>query len=98
MAQVSGSHLICRALKLEGVKNIFGLAGDPILPLLDVMSDQDFRIIDTRHEQGRRAYGRRLGAAHRTVGRLPVHDSRLCQCHLRVDQCAAHRRAAVLSR
>ena len=51
MAQVSGSHLICRALKLEGVKNIFGLAGDPILPLLDVMSDQDFRIIDTRHEQ-----------------------------------------------
>lgn len=51
MAQVTGSHLICRALKLEGVKNIFGLAGDHILPLLDVMSDQDFRIIDTRHEQ-----------------------------------------------
>ena len=51
MARVTGSHLICRALKLEGVKNIFGLAGDHILPLLDVMSDQDFRIIDTRHEQ-----------------------------------------------
>ena len=51
MARVSGSHLICRALKLEGVKNIFGLAGDHILPVLDVMADQDFRIIDTRHEQ-----------------------------------------------
>ena len=51
MARVTGSHLICKALKLEGVKIIFGLAGDHILPLLDVMTDQDFRIIDTRHEQ-----------------------------------------------
>jgi acetolactate synthase-1/2/3 large subunit len=51
MARVTGSHLICKALKLEGVRNIFALAGDHILPLLDVMADQDFRIIDTRHEQ-----------------------------------------------
>jgi acetolactate synthase-1/2/3 large subunit len=51
MARVTGSHLICKALKLEGVRNIFGLAGDHILPVLDVMADQDFRIIDTRHEQ-----------------------------------------------
>ena len=51
MARVTGSHLICKALKLENVKNIFGLAGDHILPVLDVMADQDFRIIDTRHEQ-----------------------------------------------
>src|SRR5258705_199908 len=51
MARVTGSHLICAALKLEGVKNIFGLAGDHILPVLDVMADEDFRIIDTRHEQ-----------------------------------------------
>ena len=51
MARVTGSHLICAALKLEGVKNIFGLAGDHILPVLDVIADQDFRIIDTRHEQ-----------------------------------------------
>jgi len=51
MARITGSHLSCKALKLEGVKNIFGLAGDHILPVLDVMADQDFRIIDTRHEQ-----------------------------------------------
>jgi acetolactate synthase-1/2/3 large subunit len=51
MARVTGSHLICKALKLEGVKNIFALAGDHILPVLDVMADQEFRIIDTRHEQ-----------------------------------------------
>jgi acetolactate synthase-1/2/3 large subunit len=51
MARVTGSHLICKALKLEGVKNIFALAGDHILPVLDIMADQDFRIVDTRHEQ-----------------------------------------------
>jgi len=51
MARVTGSHLICKALKLEGVKNIFALAGDHILPVLDVMADQDFHIYDTRHEQ-----------------------------------------------
>ena len=51
MARITGSDLICKALKLEGVKNVFGLAGDHILPLLNTMVDQDFRIIDTRHEQ-----------------------------------------------
>ncbi len=51
MARVTGSHLIGKALKLEGVANIFTLAGDHILPVLDVMSDMDFRFIDTRHEQ-----------------------------------------------
>jgi thiamine pyrophosphate-dependent acetolactate synthase large subunit-like protein len=38
MARITGSHLICRALQLEGVKNTFGLAGDHILPLFDVMA------------------------------------------------------------
>lgn len=51
MTLISGADLVCRALKLEGVTNIFGLAGDHILPVLDAMADQDFRIIDTRHEQ-----------------------------------------------
>ncbi len=51
MARVTGSHLIGKALKLEGVSNVFTLAGDHILPVLDVMSDMDFRFIDTRHEQ-----------------------------------------------
>jgi acetolactate synthase-1/2/3 large subunit len=51
MARLTGSHLIGQALKLEGVTNVFTLAGDHILPVLDVMADQDFRFIDTRHEQ-----------------------------------------------
>src|SRR5919109_392741 len=49
--KISGSHLIGKALQLEGVKNIFTLAGDHILPVLDVMADMDFRFVDTRHEQ-----------------------------------------------
>lgn len=48
---VTGSHLIARALRNEGVSTVFTLAGDHILPVLDVMADQDFRFIDTRHEQ-----------------------------------------------
>ena len=48
---VSGSELIARALSIEGVRTVFTLAGDHILPALDVMADQDFRFIDTRHEQ-----------------------------------------------
>ena len=51
MARVTGSHLIAQALKLEGVDNIFTLAGDHVLPVLDVMADGAFRFIDTRHEQ-----------------------------------------------
>ncbi|MFQ6029032.1 MAG: thiamine pyrophosphate-binding protein, partial [Dehalococcoidia bacterium] len=65
MARVTGSHLIGKALKLEGVTNVFSLAGDHILPVMDVMFDQDFRFIDTRHEQAAvhmaDAYGRITG-------------------------------------
>ncbi|MDP6713825.1 MAG: thiamine pyrophosphate-binding protein [SAR202 cluster bacterium] len=49
---VTGSHLLSQALKHEGVKTVFTLAGDHVLPALDVMADEDFRFIDTRHEQG----------------------------------------------
>ena len=49
--KVTGSHLIGKALQLEGVKNIFTIAGDHILPVLDVMADMGFRFVDTRHEQ-----------------------------------------------
>ena len=49
--RVTGSHLIARSLKQEGVRNVFTLAGDHILPVLDVMEGYDFRFIDSRHEQ-----------------------------------------------
>lgn len=65
MARVSGAELVCRALEVEGVKHIFTLAGDHILPLLDSTADHDFRIIDTRNEQAAvhmaNAWGRLTG-------------------------------------
>lgn len=48
---VSGAELIGRALRLEGVKNVFTIAGDHVLPALDTMADMGFRFVDTRHEQ-----------------------------------------------
>ena len=48
---LTGSHLVARALRLEGVRNVFTLAGDHILPALDAMVDMDFYFVDTRHEQ-----------------------------------------------
>lgn len=51
MGKVTGSHLIARALELEGVRHIFTIAGDHILPVLDVLADRDIRLVDVRHEQ-----------------------------------------------
>ena len=50
--KVTGSHLIARSLEAEGVRTVFALAGDHILPLMDLMDRRGFRFIDTRHEQG----------------------------------------------
>lgn len=50
MAQVSGGELVVRALKAEGVKHIFTLVGDHILPICDASVDHGLPLIDTRHE------------------------------------------------
>ena len=66
-SKITGSHLIGKALKLEGVRNIFTLAGDHILPVMDVLYDMDFNFVDTRHEQAAvhmaDAWGRITGQA-----------------------------------
>ena len=51
MAKVTGSYLIARTLKEEGVEKLFYLMGGPDFDL--VMACQDFGIdtIDFRHEQ-----------------------------------------------
>ena len=51
-ARLTGGHLVGTALRRAGVDTVFTLAGDHVLPLLDVMDDMGFRFIDTRHEQG----------------------------------------------
>ena len=50
MSKITGSDLIIKCLKMYQVDTIFGIAGDHILHLLDKLIDQDFRMIDGRHE------------------------------------------------
>ena len=50
MAKLTGSHLMVRALKQEGIKKIFTIVGDTILPLVDAVEDEGLEFIDTRHE------------------------------------------------
>ena len=47
---ITGSDLLVASLHAEGVDTLFGIAGDHILHMLDVMVDHPFRMIDTRHE------------------------------------------------
>ena len=47
---VTGSDLLVASLRAEGVDTLFGIAGDHILHMLDVLVDHPFRMIDTRHE------------------------------------------------
>ena len=50
MPKLTGSHLMIRALKLEGIQKIFTIVGDTILPLVDAVEDEGLELIDTRHE------------------------------------------------
>ena len=74
---VTGSHLISQALKVEGVEKVFALAGDHTLPLMDVMAQQGFQFIDTRHEQAAvdmaNAWGRITGSPGVTMFTTPGH-------------------------
>ena len=50
MPNLNGGHLFIRCLKQEGVKKIFTIVGDTILPLVDAAADEGIEFIDTRHE------------------------------------------------
>lgn len=50
MAKLTGAHLVLRCLKLEGVRKIFTIVGDTILPICDAAIDEGLEFVDTRHE------------------------------------------------
>ena len=50
MAKLTGAHLLVRALKQEGIRRIFTIVGDTILPLVDAVEDEGLEFVDTRHE------------------------------------------------
>ena len=51
MADMIGSEILARALKLAGVEDIFYLMGGPMLAAEKACEDEDIRMIDVRHEQ-----------------------------------------------
>ena len=51
MAEISGGHLVAKALKNEGVDIIFTLCGGHIIDIYDGCLDEGIKIVDVRHEQ-----------------------------------------------
>ena len=49
--QISGGHLVAKALKHEGVDTIFTLCGGHIIDIYDGCLDEGIKIVDVRHEQ-----------------------------------------------
>lgn len=45
-----GAHLLLRCLALEGVRKLFTIVGDTILPICDAAIDEGLDLVDTRHE------------------------------------------------
>ena len=50
MPKLTGAHLVMRCLKQEGIRRIFTIVGDTILPLCDAAVDEGIELVDTRHE------------------------------------------------
>ncbi len=48
---LTGAHVLARTLEMLGVREVFTIAGDHVLPAIDAMADGPFRFVDTRHEQ-----------------------------------------------
>ena len=50
MPKLTGAHLVMRCLRQEGIRRIFTIVGDTILPLCDAAVDEGMELVDTRHE------------------------------------------------
>lgn len=50
-AEISGGHLVAKALKAEGIDVIYTLCGGHIIDIYDGCVDEGIKVIDVRHEQ-----------------------------------------------
>lgn len=51
MAKLNGGDIIMKAVRREGVENVFALSGDHVQAIFDACLDEEIRMIDVRHEQ-----------------------------------------------
>ena len=49
---ISGSELLARQMRDEGVEDLFYIMGGPIIEVAGFAADQGIRTIDCRNEQG----------------------------------------------
>lgn len=49
---MNAAELFVRCLENEGIEYIFGIPGEEILDVMDVLLDSNIQFITTRHEQG----------------------------------------------
>jgi len=52
LVRMSGAHVVVECIKSNDVEYVFGIGGQSIIPILDVLSEsQEIRYISVRHEQ-----------------------------------------------
>ena len=68
MESMSGSKALMKALKKEGVKEVFGIPGGANLPMYDELYKSDIRHILTRHEQSAAHMADGFGRVSRKAG------------------------------
>lgn len=51
MAELTGAQIIAKSLKTQGVQDMFGLVGVPVVPISIAAQQEGIRFVGTRHEQ-----------------------------------------------
>ena len=57
MAELTGSEILARCLKAQGVKDLFFIMGGPMLLAEMKCIEEGIRLIDVRHEQAAAYHG-----------------------------------------
>ena len=70
MTHMTASEAMVETLRVEGVKQVFGIVGSAFMDALDLFPAAGIRFIPVRHEQSARPHGRRLRAGDRRPRRL----------------------------
>ena len=68
MAQLNGSEILAKALKREGVEDVFFLMGGPMLTAEAATINEGIRCIDVRHEQAAAMMAQAYSRLHQRPG------------------------------
>jgi len=66
MPNLNGGHLFIRCLKQEGVKRVFTIVGDTVLPLVDAAADEGIAVHAVALIGEEESWTRRSTSSHRS--------------------------------